>query len=633
MGRPVSTQKFRAHHPDRIPFTDGVEHSAQEASGGLDATQAADSARTNVNAPNADTADADTTDADLLELLTNNHSITTNTEQDHPEAQSAAPATPPHVEPTTSAQPPHPPQPNANTPVAPLVIDHFPHGNPGTPVPGLCQGRSGYQQSQETFGASVWAPFHSQCDWEVAHWAKMRGPSSSAMEELLAIPEVVDKLGLSFSSTKELNDIIDNVLPGRPPFVCREFVIGGETLEFYFRDILSCIRSIYSDPAFAQDLIFAPEQHYTDHERTEHVYSEMHTGDWWWAVQTTLESHRPGATVVPVIISSDKTQLTLFRGKSAYPVYLTIGNVPKDIRQKPSRRAQILVGYIPTTKLEGITNKTGRRRAVANLYHACMQLILAPITSHGETGIDMMGGDGTWRRCHPIFALFIGDYPEQVLVTCTFGGRCPKCLVPHDKLGSYNRFTPHDYNKARDAYLLADGDAYAFHSACREAGQKPVYHPFWESLPFTNVFISITPDILHQLLQGVLKHLVAWLILAFGPTVIDRQCQQLPPNHHIHIFPKGISGLSRVTGKEHKNMSRLLLGLILGLPLPSGQVSPRLISAVRALLDFLYLAQLPSHTSNTITCLDDSLCNGSLTVSPTWTSWCGLQHVLGVLGY
>jgi hypothetical protein len=85
--------------------------------------------------------------------------------------------------------------------------------------------------------------------------------------------------------------------------------------------------------------------------------------------QTTLETHRPGATVVPVIISSDKTQLTLFRGKSAYPVYLTIGNIAKNVRSKPSRRAQVLLAYIPTTKLGGITNKAGRRRAIANLYH------------------------------------------------------------------------------------------------------------------------------------------------------------------------------------------------------------------------------------------------------------------------
>ena len=54
-------------------------------------------------------------------------------------------------------------------------------------------------------------------------------------------------------------------------------------------------------------------------------------------------------------------------------------------------------------------------------------------------------------------------------------------------------------------------------------------------------------------------------------------------------------------------MSRILLGLVLDLPVPSGQVSPRITSVVRALLDFLYLAQLPSHTSTTIMRLEDSL--------------------------
>ena len=64
-----------------------------------------------------------------------------------------------------------------------------------------------------------------------------------------------------------------------------------------------------------------------------------------------LESHRPGAAIIPLIISSDKTRLTHFREKMAYPIYLTIGNIPKDIHRKPSRHAQILISYIPTTKL------------------------------------------------------------------------------------------------------------------------------------------------------------------------------------------------------------------------------------------------------------------------------------------
>ncbi|KAF8261591.1 hypothetical protein EI94DRAFT_1605749 [Lactarius quietus] len=585
---------------------------------GLDTVHAVDSTHAEDASPDtlhaADAIDpADAKDADIFEEIANNPLSHTNPEPCPPaEAQTPRSLAPPLLDAQPPALPPLQPT-EADTDsldtTPQVIVDRFPHGSPGAPITGAAQGTSIYQSSCNVFGTSVWAPFHSQVDWEIAHWAKMRGLSSSAMAELLAIPGVVDKLRLSFGSTKELNDIIDKALPGRPPFEARELVIGGETLELHVRNILACIHSIYGDPEFAQDLLVAPEHHFADQEWPIRIYGEMHTGDWWWAVQTSLESNQLGATVIPVLISSDKTQLTMFRSKMAYPVYVTIGNVPKETRRKPSRHAQMLVAYIPTTKLEGITNKAGRCCAMANLYHSCMQLILSPITAYGVTytGIAMMSGDGIWRRCHPIYAAFVGDYPEQVLVTCTYNNWCPKCLVPHDKLGTYETFPPRDCNEARDTYLLANGDARAFHLACREAGLKPIFHPFWESLPLTDVFVSITPDILHQLLQGVFKHLVAWLIKTFGPAAIDTRCQSMPPNHNISIFTKGISSLSRVTGKEHKNMSRILLGLILDLPVPNGQVSPRIIAATRALLDFLFLAQLPSHLSTTLARIEDSL--------------------------
>jgi hypothetical protein len=57
------------------------------------------------------------------------------------------------------------------------------------------------------------------------------------------------------------------------------------------------------------------------------------------------------ATVAPVIIATDKTQLTQFSGnKSAYPIYLTIGNLPKAIRCKPSKHTCILIGYLSVEK-------------------------------------------------------------------------------------------------------------------------------------------------------------------------------------------------------------------------------------------------------------------------------------------
>ena len=100
--------------------------------------------------------------------------------------------------------------------------------------------------------------------------------------------KIVDKLGLSFRTVKQLNEIIDNKLPGRPPFRCKELIIGNERLEFYCRDVVECIRSLYGDPQFAQDLAFAPERHYTNPECMCRIYHEMYTGDWWWTVQVRV---------------------------------------------------------------------------------------------------------------------------------------------------------------------------------------------------------------------------------------------------------------------------------------------------------------------------------------------------------
>jgi hypothetical protein len=137
-------------------------------------------------------------------------------------------------------------------------------------------------------------------------------------------------------------------------------VVGSETCDVYFRDIKECIQALLNNPTLAEHMFFVPEKHYTDESRTTRMYHDMYTSKWWWATQRAVEKESPGATIVPVIISTDKTQLTLFRNKSAYPVYLTIGNIPKEIRRKPSAQAYILLGYLPTTHLETVTNKTAR---------------------------------------------------------------------------------------------------------------------------------------------------------------------------------------------------------------------------------------------------------------------------------
>lgn len=423
--------------------------------------------------------------------------------------------------------------------------------------------------------------------------------------------------------------MIDRELPPRPRFVRDEVTVAGETFDFYRRDILPCIEALFGDPDFAPHLKFAPERRYADPDHTIQIYHNMETGNWWWKTQVrlpwlvsvytetnielllqkALEASKPGATIIPVILSTDKTQVTLFWNKSAYPIYMTIGNIPKEIRRKPSCRGYILLGYLPTTRLEKIANKAARRRTITNLFHSCMRRVTSPLKDSGITGLPMASGDGVTRRTHPIFAIFVGDYPEQLLVAGIKTGECPKCPVPRDELGDYDGegFELRDLEAVLNALAAIDIGPTEFTKVCREAGIKPLYHPFWEDLPFTHIFRSISPDILHQLYQGVIKHLTEWIKDIFGADEINARCARFPPNHNIRDFKNGIFGLSRVSGKEHDQICRILLGIVIDIPLPDGMSSVRLVRAVRALLDFLYLAQYPLHTDETLGHLEDAL--------------------------
>ncbi|KIK58877.1 hypothetical protein GYMLUDRAFT_106379, partial [Collybiopsis luxurians FD-317 M1] len=113
----------------------------------------------------------------------------------------------------------------------------------------------------------------------------------------------------------------------------------------------------------------------------------------------------------PIIIASDKTQLTQFSGhKVAYPVYMTISNLPKSLRCKPKARACILIAYLL-------------------LFHRSMAVVLEPLKAAGNKGdrVEMTGRDGAVRRVYPILTAYVADYPEQCLVTCTKYGTCLKC--------------------------------------------------------------------------------------------------------------------------------------------------------------------------------------------------------------
>ncbi|KZV59797.1 hypothetical protein PENSPDRAFT_594870 [Peniophora sp. CONT] len=453
-------------------------------------------------------------------------------------------------------------------------------------------------------------PFNTKMDWDIAAWAKNFGIGANAFTALLKIDGLADTLGIQFRSNRDLNRLVDKTLPARPEFILRKKKIGGEKHVFYMRDSLKVLQELYGRPDFAKDMVFAPEKHYVlvDEVDEERAISDMHTARWWWNMQKRLEDAKPGATIVPLIISSDKTQLTMFRNRSAYPVYLTIGNIPKELRRKTSLQGQILIGYLPVAKLAHITDDDLRRRMLANLFHRCMHDLLEPLKDVAKEGVVLTSGDGVQRRCHPLLAAFVGDYPEQVLVTGVKSGLCPKGKLPKAQFGTQDVCERRNHDDAAAALERLkenpdDPDGYL--KACGEAGVKPI-DAFWTDYPYADIFQAIQPDILHQLYQGVVKHLISWLKHVYGAKALDERFKCLPANHQLRLFSKGISGLSRVTGTEHQDICRVLLGVIIDLHLEPRD-RERVLKAVRGLLDFVYLVQYPEASTSTIRRIQDAL--------------------------
>ncbi|KAJ7786770.1 hypothetical protein B0H14DRAFT_2630191 [Mycena olivaceomarginata] len=416
-------------------------------------------------------------------------------------------------------------------------------------------------------GAEVLGPFKDEAEWELAKWL-IKHVGHTAADEFLKLSIIRDRAQPSYKEKKEFFEKVD-ALPGGVAWECQEITVKGdlpdlekdptgatmqeETLELWWRDPVECVRELIGNPMFRNAMRFAPEELYTDEKGEIQVFEEMWTG--------RLVERDSGATLAPLILSSDKTMLSNFRGdNSAWPVYLTIGNIEKETRRQVSAHATVLIGYLPIPKF-ACFHKNTRSLAKYRLFHQCMSVILASVVEAGKTGIQMVCADNFVRNVWPILAAYVADYPEQCLVACCKENRCPECKVEHTKRGDH---MPCEKRDAMETlYLMGRQQHGEKDSAFEAEGIRAVYPPFWRDLPHSDIFQSFTPDLLHQLHKGVFKdHLVKWCTEIIGQLVVDQRFRQMPDHPGLRHFKNGISSVSQWTGTEHKEMEKVFLGLV-----------------------------------------------------------------------
>ncbi|KIK20935.1 hypothetical protein PISMIDRAFT_12681 [Pisolithus microcarpus 441] len=423
---------------------------------------------------------------------------------------------------------------------------------------------------------NLYYPFANLDDWEMANFLLQSKLSMAKIDEYLSL-KMVCKMPLSFWMAKEL--IVNTPYPMKSPAI------------LYFRDPLDCIEALFNHLYYADHMIYTPFRVFTTAERVVREFSKWMSRDVAWQMQSNLPA---GATLCSIVLSSDKTHITnMCGGKVVHPLLISLANIKMAVWNKASSHAFLLTALIPVIEF---IHPVPRMRSVleAHLFHQCLDIILQPLKITAQVGRMMSDPVGGLCHCFMLLAAYIIDTPEACMLVCVRGKTSPVTMASHKHFS--NAFQHEHHTGAKTLSQLSriqcdPNDVERYFTLCKQFRLSGVAKPFWRNWPLSDPANFLLLEPLHHWYQKFWDHNVQWCKNALGAQELDFCYSVLHPIVGMHHFNHGITTLKQVTGWAQRDMQHYMIAAI------GGAASQDIVIAVRALMDFWYLAQAPRITS------------------------------------
>ncbi|KAH5184366.1 hypothetical protein HBH77_178490 [Parastagonospora nodorum] len=320
---------------------------------------------------------------------------------------------------------------------------------------------------------------------------------------------------------------------------------------FVYQNILSLIAFIISHRPFADELVYA--------------LSQFFSGNTDYPVRNIQQSLPDEATVVPIIISVDKTQLSLISGD----------NLSREARRRRSTPSTLLARFIPTTKIRDPLLKS-------QVYHYCMSKLLSPLENAAKSRILLACADGRTRQYYLTICAILANYEEQVLLTSVKKNRhCTRCTRTE-------QFTRLQQER------------------CLNKGHDDFVHPVdcfgWKHHNF-NIHVSLATDTLHLLLKGLVMKMLDFMQDITTPVTQESSSTQL--NERFRQVMHSTS-LKRFNNKRAFTEA-IIQQLVAVVSLLFVSKAPFALHFIRAVCDLVTLAQYKSHDEDTLAYIQGAL--------------------------